>query len=823
MHYSLGNTFEFLSSLKKLHDEVIFNLLKEHSIMRTFLLLLLLIAGSRYTYAQSVLSGTVATTQGQPLDGAHIHIENLHATTLPDGTYTLPGIAGGSHRIVVSYIGFKSLDTIIDVYNNRILNAVLKPESTQLQEIVLTENALAKSTAHEQKLRTETIEKYSNASLGDALKEIAGVSSLKTGSTIVKPIINGLHSSRIPIISNNIRLEDQQWGTEHAPNLDINSAGRVAVIKGASALQYGGDAVGGLVLIEPVTVLKDTLFGRTILTGDSNGRGGSVTSSLHKGAEKGWAWNVSGTFKYMGDREAPNYVLSNTGNREANFSGDVKYIGNNYDLTASYSFYNAKIGIAAATHIGNVTDLVNAINNREPSIIRPFTYTIGAPRQEVQHHVAKLNYNKKLDEDSSLALQYAFQLNKREEYDIRRGSLADVPALDLTLATHSANADWKKSKDNTMLKAGLSGAMQHNNASPATGVRPLIPTYSRHDAGAYGIYSHAFSNTLSAEAGVRYDFSHIEATKFYQTTRWIDLGYEGVYDNLIISDISSQYLTKPKFTYHNVSASLGVRKDFGTNYSLLANAGLAMRNPNASELFSDGLHHSNATIELGNLGTKKETSVKASVTLLKSGSTFSFEATPYVNRISNFIFLQPTGVEYTIRGAFPVYRYKQANALMAGLDLHADWNITNRFKYSFNGAYVYGQNTAQDLPLIDMPPVNTTSTLRYTRAEWHSFFAEMRSEAVLTQSRYPNYNFYADMLVDGTFVPTLVDISTPPTGYHLLHFTSGMQFKLGKTTASVNVTVNNIFNTSYRDYLNRQRLYIDEVGRNFQLQLKFNY
>jgi iron complex outermembrane receptor protein len=44
----------------------------------------------------------------------------------------------------------------------------------------------------EQKIKTETIEKFSNQTLGDILKEVAGVSSLKTGSSVVKPVINGL-------------------------------------------------------------------------------------------------------------------------------------------------------------------------------------------------------------------------------------------------------------------------------------------------------------------------------------------------------------------------------------------------------------------------------------------------------------------------------------------------------------------------------------------------------------------------------------------------------------------------------------------------------
>jgi hypothetical protein len=50
---------------------------------------------------------------------------------------------------------------------------------------------------------------------------------------------------------------------------------------------------------------------------------------LHKGNDKGWSWNALGTFKYSGDKEAPDYVLSNSGNREANFSGDVKFTEKN--------------------------------------------------------------------------------------------------------------------------------------------------------------------------------------------------------------------------------------------------------------------------------------------------------------------------------------------------------------------------------------------------------------------------------------------------------------------------------------------------------------
>lgn len=794
--------------------------------MRFYIVLLFaLVVTGNSAYSQSTLSGKVTDSKSQPLDGAHIHIGELHAISTPLGTYELHNIPNRQQRVVISYIGYTTLDTIIRFNGSTVrLNATLKPASTQLQEVVLSENTVvSKGVTNEQKLKTQTLEKYSSGTLGDALKEIPGVYSLKTGNSIVKPVINGLHSSRVPVLVNNVRLEDQQWGTEHAPNLDINSAGKVSVIKGASALQYGGDAVGGLILVEPVSILKDTLYGKSILSLNSNGRGGSFTSSLHKGAEKGWAWNAGGTFKYFGDREAPNYVLSNTGNREGNFSGDVKYIGDTYDLSASYSFYNATIGIASATHIGNTADLANAINSGTPYITNPFTYTIGAPKQEIQHHLGKLNFNTQLNPFSSLSLQYAFQLNRRKEFDIRRGDFKNKAALDLTLITNSLQADWKYEKDNNTLKSGISFSMQNNEASPETGIRPLIPNYTRQDLGAYAIAAHRFSNSFSAEAGLRYDFSHMDADKFYQKSRWTSLGYEGEFDNFIVADYGSQWLTNPKFTFHNISASLGIKKMLSPDLELFANAGLAMRNPNPSELFSDGLHHSNGTIELGNLRTKKEESYKLSTTLVKHGNIFSFEVTPYANFISNFIFLKPTGAEYTIRGSFPVYNYVQANALLTGVDFHSDLYLGEHLKHSLNLAYVHGTNRDTDEPLIDMPPLNITNTIRYSFNDRHNSFAELRSEAVFTQNRYPDYNFYADVPQNGELVPVLVDVSTPPPGYHLLHFSAGTEFNLGRTTASVNLSVNNIFNTTYRDYLNRQRLYTDEAGRNFMLQIKLNY
>lgn len=779
-----------------------------------------------FGYAQVTITGVISDENGLPLRDAHVHIANKTTSTDVNGSYVLSGIPKGKQKLYISFIGYHAIEETIEISTDLTISRQLKLDITKLDNITIQQISNSKSeSSNEQVLKSATIEKFSNQTLGDALKEVSGVSILKTGSTIVKPVINGLHSNRVPIINNNVRLEDQQWGTEHAPNFDINSAGKITVIKGASALQYGGDAIGGIVVIEPEVIKKDTLVGKTILNLASNGMGGSLSSSLQKGNRYGWSWNALGTLKYLGDRETPNYVMSNSGNREQNFSGGVRFAQEKYNFDAIYSFYNAQIGIIKASHIGNVNDLYNSINNQQPSVIEPFTYSIDAPKQEVQHHLAKVNYQRWLNENASIDLQYAFQFNNRLEFDVRRSSANnDKAALDLQLTTHTFLADYKTNIGNWRLKSGLNLGYQNNFANPKTGVRPLIPSYEKLDAGLYGIAVYKFDNATSLESGIRYDFSTIEATKYYLKSRWNERGYDAEFSHFIVGEEGNQWLTKPTFDYHNITANIGFRKQFYHEMEWLVNVSLASRNPNPSELFSDGLHHSTGQIELGDLRLEKEQAYKFNTTFNKDWKSFRIQINPFINRISNFIYLQPTGFETTIRGAFPVWEFKQTEAFLTGFDVNTKWKISNHFSHELGMAYVNGQNLSTDEYLIDMPPFVITNKIQYKKESWFNFVGELKSEVVFRQNQFPNYNFETNIVVNNELTPVLVDISSPPKGYHLLHFYSEMTFKINKRNSlTTSFSIQNIMNTTYRDYLNRQRFYVDEMGRNVQIQLKFNY
>jgi iron complex outermembrane receptor protein len=633
-----------------------------------------------------------------------------------------------------------------------------------------------------------------------------------------------LYGSRVAVLNNNVKLEDQQWGSEHAPNFDINSANKITVIKGASALQYGGDAIGGLVLIEPLSVKKDTLFGKTIINYDTNGRGGSISSSIHKGNSKAWSWNALATLKYIGAKTAPDYILSNTANRGASFSGDIKYDAIKYNLSASYSYYKSVIGILSASHTGNVNDLYQSINNKIPAIINDFSYDINNPKQDVTHHIAKLNFNYYFNESAFLAVQYAYQYNRRLEYDVRRAEYNDTAALDLDLKTSTINLDFQKKAHDWNLKSGVTGSFQNNYANPATGIRPLIPNYDKIELGAYGMASYSLPNNFTIDGGLRYDFSKIDATKYYQKSRWEERGYDTTFHEFVTEDFGTQWLTKPNFTFHNLSASAGIQKKTANNWHFFANASFASRNPNPSEYFSDGLHHSTGVIELGDLNLDKEQSTKISLTIRKKINQFSIEINPYINYIKNYIYLKPVGFETTIRGAFPVWEYQQTDARLMGVDLQTQWDINKSWQHSFSMAYVKGDDRTENQPLIDMPPFNLYNKISFSKKEWHDLTLELKSEIVTRQNRYADNNFSTNIINGNELQAVVVDVSTPPPAYHLLHFYSQMKFDTFKNiNTTVAFSVQNIMNVSYRDYLNRQRFFADEIGRSFQIQLKFNY
>lgn len=785
---------------------------------------------SSIIYAQdcnSILIGEIVDFHdNSTLSGATINITGLNKSTnsKENGKFSFNNLCDGVLELEISHPECTTKFVTVTINGDTYSEIRLEHHLEELAEVkVVGDVPKNTNSGQEDILSIKDIERNSGNSLGDALKKISGVSTLNTGGNIVKPVIQGLNGSRILILNNNVRMQDMEWGEEHAPNVDVNANQNISVIKGAAAIEYGGDAIGGVIVLEPLPVIRtDSLFGKTQINLFSNGRGGNITSSLTKSYRSGLYIKGQGSFKRLGDLEAPDYLLSNTGIKESGLSLNLGKRDFEQGWEGYYSYFNTEIGILRASHIGNIDDLILSINSQEPSVINDFTYDINHPNQEVTHHLAKFNYYRRFEGFGKWTTQYDFQKNRRYEYDIRVGDDADKASLDLQLTTHSVLTNIKfDAKQGLDIKAGAMGRFQTNFANPATGVRRLIPDYDKYDFGLFTIGSYELNNDWTLDAGARYDFSRIDAKKFYRESRWEERGYDVDFADIVLEDIGTQLLTNPVFDYHNFSGTAGFNFQINDKDHLRFNYAFSQRAPNPSELFSDGLHHSAARIELGDLRIKSETSSKFSASLEGNSSKWGYTVAPYLNSINNFIILEPTGAEFTIRGAFPVWSYRQTNAVLLGIDASVYNNWTSNIRTDHKFAWVRGTDTKTDIPLINIPAANFTNNLTYTNQKWNNLFVSLESQYVFEQTRYPsNIEVFSPQQQENV----ILDINTPPDAYHLLALNTEASFTLkNKNDLTVGLSATNLLNINYRDYLNRQRYFADNMGRNLSIRLIFNY
>ena len=800
--------------------------------MRNAALIIVVLLTGLNSYSQDcsrVLTGKVIDFHdGVPLEDATITYNDTSIRSDAEGNFKITGLCSVSYAFTISHPDCNSQVVTIDMNEVSTKNFYLEHHLNELEAVQVVGDKKNELKSTQKEIISEDIlEKYSSASLGDALREATGVSSLNTGATLVKPIIQGLSGSRVVILNNGVRMQDMEWGDEHAPNVDINSADNITIVKGASALKYGGDAIGGIIIMNPQKVpAKDTLFGKSILTGASNGKGGTLTSELMKGYKNGWYVKGQGSIKRFGDLESPDYILSNTGISEKGVSLALGANKFTHGWDFYYSFYDAEVAVLASSHIGNVDDLIESINNGEPDIIRDFTYDILNPKQEVTHHLGKAKFFKRFEELGKLTVQYDFQNNQRFEFDTRRtAELSRRPSIDLELITHTLSADFNfDAKYNYNYDVGVMVRYQNNFADALeTGVRRLIPDYDKYDIGAFVAGEYVITESLLLDAGVRYDFNSIDAKKFYLNSRWEQRGYEEDFSDIVIDrDVpGSQLLTNPIFEYHNVSATAGLQHKFGKSYEFKFNYALGQRAPNPSELFSDGLHHSAARIELGDLRIAQETSHKMSLSLQNETNKWGWEVAPYINYVNDYILLEPETTEFTIRGAFPVWRYRQTDARLIGLDTKVFVNWLSYLSTYHNFSLVKGTEVQRETPLINMPPANFNNKITYRNTDWFNFESSLESQYTFRQNEFPD-NIVVFSPDAGENV--LLEINTPPQAYHLLNFDAQMSFKLGdKSNLKTGITINNLLDTTYRNYLNRLRYFADDLGRNFLLRLSINY
>ena len=251
----------FYSSISKTRGKMFFTPGVARA-LRALLVVWLALSASAQAQAQATLSGTVTDSAGDPVARAEVLLRGSRSATRSgdDGRFELSPVATGSQTVVVSAPGYNPFTREVELAAgeaNR-LDARLTRSTASIPTIVVTgvaaETDIQNATgdidiiAGREKRRTQA------ASLGASLERLAGVTNIGTGSQVGKPVIRGLSGNRIRVLKDGIGVNFQQFGVRHPPNIDPFLSDRIEVVRGASSVLYGSDAIGGAINVIPVAI-----------------------------------------------------------------------------------------------------------------------------------------------------------------------------------------------------------------------------------------------------------------------------------------------------------------------------------------------------------------------------------------------------------------------------------------------------------------------------------------------------------------------------------------------------------------------------------------
>jgi iron complex outermembrane receptor protein len=761
----------------------------------------MLLVGSQRAYAQSctvTLEGSVLDENDQPVVAAQLIILGNQQGVITDttGYFRLHHLCPHTtYTLQITMLGFDSQELLLPVGHQAPpkLQIKLNTSSKTLDEVtVAAQKESDWMSLPQQTLTAEQLAKSSGKPLAEMLKEVSGVSSLTTGASISKPVIHGLYSNRVLILNNGIRQEGQQWGSEHAPEIDPFVASQLTVIKGAASVRYGAEAMGGVILVNPAALPYGMRgSGQATIVGSSNGRQGIFSGWVESGfgKRKQWAARLQATSKNVGTLQSPDYYLANTAFQEFNFSGAVGFKQEKRGIEIFFSRFTTSLGIFRAAHIGNLTDLEAAINSPRPLFEGQFTYDIANPRQKIEHNLLKVNAFYKIPKLGLLQIQYGWQINTRQEFDIRIGGRFNIPALNMELQTHTLELAVERPSSNKWKGSwGLQGLLQFNSNVPGTGVRPLVPNFDNYGIGLFWTEKRV-GDKWDWEFGLRYDYRFLSVLRF------------DTQDNLL----------NPRFNFQNISASVGAHRHWENGITWRNNIGTAWRPPQAYELYSQGLHHGAAALEFGDENLRAEQAYQTSSTWQVQRKRIDIEIGLYANYINNYIFLNPElPPALTIRGAFPVFNFRQTDALLAGVDLIAKYRFVKVGFVQAKAALIRARDVRNQrfLPFIPADRYEVTAGCQWEEVgQWQDIIAAFTLQHVLQQFRVEPNSDYAP----------------PPPTYTLLNFQAGVTKQWNGHRLAFSFMVENILNIRYRDYMNRFRYFGDEIGRNFTVRLLWTF
>ncbi|MEZ5013018.1 MAG: TonB-dependent receptor [Chitinophagales bacterium] len=599
--------------------------------------------------------------------------------------------------------------------------------------------------------------------ISDALSKMPGLSQLSTGVAISKPVIHGLYGSRVLVLINGMRFDNQQWQDEHGLGLSEVGIQRVEVIKGPYSVLHGTEAVAGVINIieedKPAIGKAESDLGVKLI---SNTAGGMLQYGYKANYGDHWLrirvagethadYSDGNGTRVLNSRFDGYYLKATYGFQKKNWKSDWNYAGS----------FN-RFGFIFA----DITDFFEAPDAR---------YSREYPGP---HHIVLLNLlnaqNTFYLDHSVLKCDVGLQSNQRME-DEGSGAIS----LNMHLITGAYTLRWeKKIGTRTDLVFAQLSTLENNTNY---GKKRIVPDAWIWESSASAYIKHATDFAvfeLGAGGGVRHITSLLTA---------------GV--NTPDKDIAPFAFTRP---FGNGTAGVSLNKG---PWNAKANVSTGVRIANLAELSSNGLHEGVFSYEIGDPDLKNEMNINTDVSITYAGAALHVEGNIFYDHFNNYVYLTPTGEEWF---GFPIYRYLQQDADLYGADVSASVTLDPNKHWKLKCAWSGMHATTEDgnyLPFI--PADKITPEIRYTPKDKEKL-----------QDMYVFVN--CDLVQEQNEIAP-EETSTP--SYTLLNAGLGCMLQVGEHPVECMLTGNNLLNTAYYDHLSRFKpLGYLNIGTNIIIQ-----
>jgi len=718
----------------------------------------------------AALSGRVTSTEGGPIADARVAVVEAGrvVTTDADGRYEVPNLPNGTYSLSYSAIGFAPRTRRVRLADQPvIIDLALKPSLVELPPIQVTATPGATDPLASPQptavVDGENLHAAQAPSLGETLNRVAGVHSLSTGAGIGKPVIRGLTSNRVLILDDGQRLETQQWGDEHGPNIETANADRIEVIRGPASVLYGSDALGGVVNVIPKP-LPGAEAGHSVFTGEATASYSSNTREpdgalLVEGARGAVGFRAGLSGRSGGNLRTPDYTLWNSGNRAVGGSAAVGTRGDWGNLTATFSQRNEKI----------------ELTDENPA---------ETPLQRIATSRARVDAMLPLG-GSRLELTAGYERNRRREFED-----AQTSQVSLGLLSRNYTLDARLHHAAVGRLSGTLGVSGLRTEFDKFGQETLIPNTDVTGVGLYGFEQLHFDR-WDLSLGARYDYRRLALR---DTTI---AGVSGTRD------------------WNSVVGNLGLLYRVAEPAALVLNLGRGFRAPSSFELFSNGVHEGTVAFERGNPDLRTEKSVNTDLALRIQTSRLALELGGFVNWIQDYIYTVPTG-QIDPASGFQIYDVTQGDARLVGAEFAGQYHPTRWLHLQGTADYVRGSNTSTGSPLPAMPPFRATYTARLEaggKGLLRSPYLSLGGETNARQTRL-------DPAEAAFFAQAFGGAGYQSEAYTLVNAGAGFSLPAGNATVHFDLLVRNLFDKAYADFLSRLKTNARNPGQGRSVVLR---